>query len=246
MCNKLNRSTTSQRKPFRGKRWLDCNADHVSEKEREREREREREGREASRERREERQKEFCFHRRGKKLKNHKQADVKPQSHRLRNSEMQIIKGRGPRLGCNCIAQAFKTLSPTGFYTLLFTALSTWRDNTHTPITEYKSIEKTPSVPPEDCDHDDDGDVSEGALPDVCVSLRFSRCEALQHNQVHFTTSAREAYTYEQRMRGTYTHWHASHIQYEADPCPKADPTKCSNLCVYEQPRHMEAHSRVK
>lgn len=80
MCNKLNRSATSQRQPFRGTRWLDCNADHVTE--------REKEGGEASRERREERQKEFCFHRRGKKLKNHKQADVKPQSHRLRNSEM--------------------------------------------------------------------------------------------------------------------------------------------------------------
>ena len=31
----------------------------------------------------------------------------------------------------------------------------------HTPITEYKSIAKTPSVPPKYCDHDDDGDVSE-------------------------------------------------------------------------------------
>lgn len=129
------------------------------------------------------------------------------------------------------MVQALKTLSPTGFYTPLSTALSTWRDNTHTPITEYKSIAKTPSVPPKYCDHDDDGDVSEGALPDVCVPLRISRCEALQHNQVHFITSAREAYTYEQWMRGTHTDMQVTYSMKQI-PVPKLTPLSAP-ICVY-------------
>lgn len=88
MCNKLNRNAASQRQPFSSTCWLDCNTDHVTETEREG-------GREG----------EFCFHRGGKRLKNHKQAAVKPQSHWLRNRvEFQNTEGRGLTLGCDSMS----------------------------------------------------------------------------------------------------------------------------------------------
>lgn len=102
----------------------------------------------------------------------------------------------------------------------------------------------TPSVSPGD---DDDGDVSKGALPDVCVPIQLSRRKALR-------TITRQGAFYHVGSRSLHLlctmderHTHADvQILYITKQlhCPTADPTKCSNLCVYEQPRNTAAHLR--
>lgn len=72
MCNELNRSATSQRRLL-GSTRLHCNTDHVTEMEGGRK------GGEASKEKKE--RERVLLSQKKKKLKNHKQAAVKPQCH---------------------------------------------------------------------------------------------------------------------------------------------------------------------
>lgn len=99
MCNKLNRSATTQRQLFGSTQWLHCNADHVTDAKREK-------GREASKKRRKER--EFCFHTRGQKLKNHLTFCWETEW----NAKWLKL---GLKLWCNHMMQAIKTLSYTYF-----------------------------------------------------------------------------------------------------------------------------------